>query len=60
MIIFFFSSVRAGMSEIHTVSSLVGALVSQEILKLVTSQYTPMNNTCIFNGITTTTTTYDL
>ncbi|ORX59339.1 NEDD8-activating enzyme E1 regulatory subunit-like protein [Piromyces finnis] len=52
--------VRAGMSEIHTVSSLVGALVSQEILKLVTCQYTPMNNTCIFNGIQTTTTSYDL
>jgi len=52
--------VRAGMSEIHTVASLIGALVSQEILKLVTCQYTPMNNTCIFNGINTTTTTYDL
>jgi len=52
--------VRAGMSEIHTISSMVGALVSQEVLKLVTCQYTPMNNTCIVNGIATTTTTYEM
>lgn len=52
--------VRAGMSEIHTIAALVGALVSQEILKLVTCQYVPMDNTCIVNGITTTTNTYTL
>jgi len=48
------------MSEIHTISSMVGALVSQEVLKLVTCQYTPMDNTCVINGISTTTNTYAL
>ncbi|KNC99936.1 uncharacterized protein SPPG_05308 [Spizellomyces punctatus DAOM BR117] len=43
--------VRAGASELHTIAALQGGIVSQEIIKLLTRQYVPLNNTVVFNGI---------
>ena len=34
-------------SELHTVSSLIGGIASQEIIKLLTRQFVPMNNTYV-------------
>ena len=45
-------SIRAGGGELHNIASLVGGLVAQEAIKLITKQYIPSNNTCIFDGIT--------
>lgn len=45
-------SVRAGGGELHNIASLMGGLVAQEAIKLVTRQYIPSNNTCVFDGIT--------
>ncbi|KAI7957294.1 hypothetical protein MJO28_004389 [Puccinia striiformis f. sp. tritici] len=42
--------VRSAGSEIPHISSLVGGLVSQEIIKLITGQYIPINGICIFDG----------
>jgi len=42
---------RYGNAEIHTIASIVGGVASQEAVKLITSQYVPLNNTFIFNGI---------
>lgn len=36
---------RFGNSQIHTTGALMGGLTSQEIIKLITHQWTPMNNT---------------
>ncbi|EFP77810.2 uncharacterized protein PGTG_03766 [Puccinia graminis f. sp. tritici CRL 75-36-700-3] len=42
--------VRSAGSELPHISSLVGGLVSQEVIKLITRQYIPMNGTCIYDG----------
>ncbi|KAG9298440.1 hypothetical protein G9A89_008704 [Geosiphon pyriformis] len=51
---------RAGGSEQPNIAALVGGIASQEIIKLITSQYIPINNTCIFAGIKSTSSTYIL
>jgi len=43
--------VRFGGSELHTIASFIGGLASQEIIKVITHQYLPLNNTYIFNGV---------
>lgn len=51
---------RAGGSELPNIAALMGGLVSQEAIKLITRQYIPMNNTTIFDGVRSTTSTYVL
>ncbi|KAN0024848.1 hypothetical protein ACTFIV_009257 [Dictyostelium citrinum] len=51
---------RFGGSELHNIASLMGGVTSQEIIKLITHQYTPLNNTFIFNGINSTAGSYNL
>lgn len=43
---------RYGGAEIHSVSAFMGGCVAQELVKLLTKQYRPINNTCIYNAIT--------
>jgi amyloid beta precursor protein binding protein 1 len=43
--------VRCGGAELHTTSSVLGGMASQEAVKLVTKQYAPLNNTLIYNGL---------
>jgi amyloid beta precursor protein binding protein 1 len=42
---------RYGNAEIHTISSVVGGVASQEAVKILTEQYVPLNNTYVYNGI---------
>jgi NEDD8-activating enzyme E1 regulatory subunit len=42
---------RYGACEPHAVAAVVGAVASQEAIKLITRQYVPVNNTYVFNGI---------
>ncbi|CAD0114172.1 unnamed protein product [Aureobasidium uvarum] len=42
---------RAGASELHNIGSLTGGMVAQEVIKVITKQYVPIDNTCIFDGI---------
>ena len=51
---------RVGACEVHNIAALIGGIASQEIVKLLTKQYIPMNNTYIFNGITGVGATYNL
>lgn len=37
--------------DYHNISSLLGGVASQEILKITTSQYTPLDNLYVFDGI---------
>jgi amyloid beta precursor protein binding protein 1 len=37
--------------ELHNISALTGGLVAQEALKVITRQYVPLDNTCIFDGV---------
>ncbi|KAK9451637.1 uncharacterized protein V1518DRAFT_409128 [Limtongia smithiae] len=43
--------VRYGGGELHNISSLLGGITAQEIIKLLTRQYVPMVNTMVFDGI---------
>nr|CAG8454704.1 3211_t:CDS:10 [Entrophospora candida] len=51
---------RAGGSELPNIAALLGGLVSQEIIKLITHQYIPMENTSIFDGTKSTASTFVL
>eukprot|EP00743_Colponemidia_sp_Colp-15_P002951 GILK01003192.1.p1 GENE.GILK01003192.1~~GILK01003192.1.p1 ORF type:complete len:545 (-),score=108.62 GILK01003192.1:57-1649(-) len=42
---------RYGGAELHNIAAILGGVISQEAVKLITHQYTPINNTYIFNGI---------
>ncbi len=42
---------RAGGGELHNISALTGGMVAQEAIKIITKQYIPIDNTCIFDGI---------
>ena len=43
--------VRAGGGELHNIASLTGGLVAQEVIKVITKQYVPVDNTCLFDGV---------
>lgn len=43
---------RASGGELHNISALTGGMVAQEVIKIITKQYIPIDNTCIFDGIT--------
>ncbi|OAQ62249.1 NEDD8-activating enzyme E1 regulatory subunit [Pochonia chlamydosporia 170] len=43
--------VRSNRGEIHNTAAVTGGMVSQEMIKLITRQYIPIDNTCIFDGI---------
>ncbi|KAI0203862.1 hypothetical protein F4808DRAFT_390659 [Astrocystis sublimbata] len=42
---------RAKGGELHNISALTGGMVAQEVIKIITKQYIPIDNTCIFDGI---------
>lgn len=42
---------RASGGELHNISSVTGGMVAQECIKIITRQYVPVDNTCIFDGI---------
>lgn len=46
---------RCGAGELHVVASVVGAMASQEAIKLLTSQFIPLKGTLIYSAIHCTT-----
>jgi len=51
---------RYGASELHTVSAFMGGVAAQEVIKVVTGQFVPINNTFIYNAQKQTSTTLKL
>ncbi|KAG7005073.1 NEDD8-activating enzyme E1 regulatory subunit [Physcia stellaris] len=43
--------VRADGGELHNISALTGGMIAQEVIKVITKQYIPFDNTCVFDGI---------
>ena len=43
--------VRAKGGELHNISALTGGMVAQEAIKVITKQYIPVDNICVFDGI---------
>ncbi|KAI8092661.1 ThiF family protein [Halteromyces radiatus] len=52
--------IRFRNQETANMAALMGGLVAQEAIKLITRQYIPINNTCLFNGIASTSSVVDL
>lgn len=51
---------RYGGGEVHAVAAFIGGVAAQEVIKLITHQFIPLNNTLIYNSITSTTVTVAL
>lgn len=51
---------RAGGGELHNISALTGGMVAQEAVKIITKQYVPVDNVCVFDGITSKTAMFKL
>uniref|UniRef100_A0A336LIK4 NEDD8-activating enzyme E1 regulatory subunit n=1 Tax=Culicoides sonorensis TaxID=179676 RepID=A0A336LIK4_CULSO len=51
---------RYGGHEVHSISAYIGGCVAHELIKLITKQYKPINNTFIYNAITSQTEVYQL
>jgi amyloid beta precursor protein binding protein 1 len=43
--------VRYGGSELHPTAAFLGGVTSQEVVKIITKQFTPLNNTFVYNGV---------
>ncbi|XP_017844332.1 nedd8-activating enzyme E1 regulatory subunit [Drosophila busckii] len=44
---------RYGGAELHAVSAFIGGCAAQEVIKIITTQYKPIDNTFIYNAIST-------
>jgi len=42
---------RFGGSELHSVAAYMGGVAAQEVIKLITRQFVPVNNTYIYNAM---------
>ena len=42
---------RYGACELHSVAAYMGGVGAQEVIKIITEQFVPLNNTYIYNGI---------
>ena len=51
---------RFAAAELHNTAALIGGVAAQEIVKVLTQQWLPANNTIIYNGIAGTAQTYEL
>ena len=52
--------VRYGGCEINTIASIVGAVAAQEVVKVLTHQFIPLDNTWIYNGIISASASYKI
>ncbi|KAK7077672.1 NEDD8-activating enzyme E1 regulatory subunit, partial [Halocaridina rubra] len=57
---FFHEMCRYGAVEVHFVEAYVGGIAAHEVIKIITGQYVPINNTDIYNAITATSAMFSL
>ena len=51
---------RSGPGELHNISSLTGGMIAQEVIKIITKQYVPVDNCLVFDGIESASAVYRL
>lgn len=51
---------RYGGAELHSVSAFLGGCIAQEVIKLITGQYVPFNNTIVYNAVSSNVATFVL
>ena len=49
-----------GVAELHNIAALTGGMVAQEVIKIITKQYVPVDNTCVFDGIQSKTAVFNI
>ena len=51
---------RYGGAELHSVAAFLGGVVAQEVIKVVTGQYVPVDNLVMYNAVTSNVSSYKL
>ncbi len=51
---------RYGAAELHSVAAYIGGVASQEVIKVITRQYVPINNTHIYNAASSSSNTAEM
>lgn len=51
---------RYGAGEVHSVAAFLGGVAAQEVVKIITHQFVPLNNTLIYNAATSSTVTFTI
>lgn len=51
---------RFGGAELHATSAFIGGCIAQEVIKLVTNQYVPVEDTLVYDAVTATTKSFRL
>ena len=51
---------RYGAAEVHSIAAYIGGCAAQEVIKIITNQYVPINNTHIYSAITASSATFTL
>lgn len=51
---------RADWGELHNIAALTGGMVAQEVIKVITKQYVPVDNCCVFDGISSKTAVFKI
>ncbi|GIX87298.1 NEDD8-activating enzyme E1 regulatory subunit [Caerostris extrusa] len=51
---------RFGAAELHSIAAFIGGCAAQEVIKLITGQYVPFNNTLIYYAVNQSTSVYEL
>eukprot|EP01120_Amphizonella_sp_Union-15-10_P009763 TRINITY_DN3775_c0_g1_i4.p1 TRINITY_DN3775_c0_g1~~TRINITY_DN3775_c0_g1_i4.p1 ORF type:complete len:526 (-),score=96.19 TRINITY_DN3775_c0_g1_i4:32-1609(-) len=51
---------RVENANLHTVAAILGGIASQEVLKVITHQWIPLDNTFFFNGLSSSSSTLKL
>ena len=55
-----FHRCRYGAAELHPVAAFMGGSAAQEVIKIVTKQFVPFNNTFIYNAMNASSATFRL
>ena len=55
LIHFVFSSVRAPDADLPNTAAFLGGMVAQEVIKMITKQYVPINGYCVIDLVSSTT-----
>ena len=53
-------SCRYGAAELHSVAAYMGGVAAQEVIKVLTQQFVPVNNTFIYNAMKQTSVTLEM
>jgi len=48
---YLFELCRFGNAQIHSISAFIGGVTAQEVIKMITRKWVPLNNTYIYNAI---------